>query len=122
VLRARIAALGREVQASARRPAPAPTERRVEVPVLTEAHVKRLEAVFHGVDKLSERTREALAAMVTAATEALAAMRAHAAAPPVNVRTALIRTRQAGATPERILARSTAVMVSRRSARDDIRG
>jgi hypothetical protein len=78
-----------------------------------------LEAVFHGAEKLSERTREALAAMVTAANDALEAMRAHAATPPVDTRTALIRTQQAGATPTRILARPMAVMVSRRPTSDD---
>jgi Helicase HerA, central domain/Helicase HerA-like C-terminal len=118
-LRTRIAELECELQTSARRRAQAPTEQRVEVPVLKEAHVKRLEAVFHGAEKLSERTREALAAMVTVATEALEAMRAHATAPPVGARTALIRAQRASGTRERILARPTAVMVSRRSASDD---
>ena len=95
-LRARIAALERELQTSARERAPAPTERRIEVPVLTEGHVKRLEAVFHGAEKLSERTREALAAVVTAATAALQAIRARTTPAPGSPGVALLREQNPG--------------------------
>jgi len=58
---------------------PAPQPKRVEVPVLKDAQVKRLEVIFHGAEKLQERTAAALAELVKAAWAARDTIRSHQA-------------------------------------------
>jgi hypothetical protein len=125
-LRARIAELEREVQASALRRAPAPTEQRVEVPVLTDARVKRFEYLATKIEKILGRLDDWRAALDArsqdlraAAAEISAMVRMKLTPGPMSPRAELVRQEQRGADPARILARPTAVMVSRRSAPDD---
>lgn len=51
-----------------------PKEKRVEIPVFKEGHVKRIEATVHAVEGVSERTLKALGEAVTAANEMLLAV------------------------------------------------
>lgn len=73
-LRARIA----ELEAALRKKGSAPVQEkvaRVEVPVLKDAQVKRLEVTLHAAEKLSERTLAALSEMARAASMAMQVLR-----------------------------------------------
>lgn len=81
-LRRRIGELEREIRNKPVVSNPAPKEeKRIEVPVLKDAQVKRLEVTLHAAEKLSERTRVALIAMAARAAEILQALRAPRTAP-----------------------------------------
>ena len=104
----------------ASRAAPAPKERRVELPVLKDAQVRTLERTLAGFDDVGKRFHQVLdrAAALgdqakAAAQEVSTALRAFQAAPAA--RSALVRDQQTGATAASILERPTAVMVSRRT-------
>jgi hypothetical protein len=113
-LRRRIAEL--EAALRTRRVSPAKTQR-VEIPVLRDAQVKRLEAAALRFGTTGDKLVELGQAASRAAMDLAAALRQRRdeqPAPPS--RAAIVRAQQAGASAERILARPTAVMVSRPTA------
>jgi len=104
--------------------APAVKEKRVEIPVLKDAQLDRLIKHYERMVAEAERHGQAMSGLwahqaeeakaLLGALQTLASVNPPPApVVPIGVRTARIRHDQAGASPARILAKPTAVMVSR---------
>jgi hypothetical protein len=70
-LRAEVAKLRAELTKKPQPAAPTTKEKRIEVPVLRESQVKRVETIVHRFEKMNAKTQAAIMALAKAAAEAM---------------------------------------------------